>query len=500
MKNKIFIYLLFLLLTACSGAMKNREMTADILVNLHKQNIDKALSIATDEDYYSEKNSQLLKNLEIATLHYRNGNYYQSLKYFEKAKKISDDLYTVSISKKLAGTWDANLDNYYGEKYERSAIRFYLSLINYNLYKQGYYEEYTDENGVFVPKKELTNNEKKFHLTYARSAIIEWDSFLKTMQNETAGISIFKNDMLAKLWGAFIHSEYNTSVDNQISLQLYKDADELLLRNYNMYPIFNNKSDKFNDDFKKLPTKSLQQLYKTYIEKTDYSKDIKEYIARNKKNLQKYKKDKLFIVLKDSVIAPKVAAPLYIPLPIASFSANIYDFAVSVLYASDGRVPNILIEVPLILENPNINKYVARVFNNNGEEVASTNLTLVQPMSNIAKKTLSDELAAIQTAIIARVTSKYVAAIISAYAAYDPESPLTAVAAKAIFIAGATVANETSRADIRYWSTLFSNAQFGGMQLANGKYKLKIYNGNKVIYAKDITIKNNETAFIDINI
>ncbi len=69
--------------------MKNREMTADILVNLHKQNIDKALSIATDEDYYSEKNSQLLKNLEIATLHYRNGNYYQSLKYFEKAKKIA---------------------------------------------------------------------------------------------------------------------------------------------------------------------------------------------------------------------------------------------------------------------------------------------------------------------------------------------------------------------------------------------------------------------------
>ncbi len=499
--KKYFIFLFIFFICSCSNTISNREASFSIYNSVMNKNYQEALQMAQSDNFYSDENSKLLKLLDIATLQYLNKNFYQSLKYFEKAKELSDNLYTKSLSRKALSAWDANLDIYYGETYELSLIRFYISLVNYNIYQQGFYEEYIDENGIIIPKKELTNNEKLFHLNYARSIIIEWDSFLKSIQNEEYGEAKYKNDLLAKIWGSFIHLEFNDKNDNQIALQLYKDIDNVLLQNYNMYSIFNQKYSNFNKDFKKLSTLNYRQLYTNYIEETNYSRELQEYANKNIRNLQKNRKDNLVVLVKNNLISPKTVKQIEIPFPLTMFGTNggaLYEFA-QIIMLTNGNIPYILVEIPEININKNINQYRLDVYDLENNQVATTNLVLVEPLSYIAKKELEDKIVEIQTKIISRITTKYLAAIAASYSLYNQDNSMSKFNALLTFQASSKLINETSRADIRYWITLLSDAQIGGIILPNGKYIIKIIqNNNEEIYQEEIEINNN-TKFIDLN-
>ena len=58
----------------------------------------------------------------------------------------------------------------------------------------------------------------------ARAEVLAWDSFLKNLKSERRGQAVFKNDLLAKIFGAFIHEMIGSNNDLQISLQLYKEV------------------------------------------------------------------------------------------------------------------------------------------------------------------------------------------------------------------------------------------------------------------------------------
>jgi hypothetical protein len=501
MKNFWLLVFVLCIFTSCGTVVKDRDMRVKLANDIKTKNYSGALNIVEQKDFYSDKNSVLLKNLEIGTVHYLRGEYYQSLKSFENAKKISDDLYTISVKKKIASVWDENMDNYYGEKYERSMIRFYLSLVNYDLYKQGFYEEYIDGNKLKVSKKELTESERNFHLEYARSSIIEWDSLLKSYQVETSGEPVYKNDIIAKVWGGFIHSEFNDSDDRQIALQLYKDGSDVLLKNYNMYPIFNNEYEKFNANFKKLPNISYQELQKNYINETEYSKDLKEFLIRNIKNLTSYKRDNLIIMIKNNLVAKKIVKEIKIPIPIAAFGSVNSDiealFRLAMLANID--ISEAIIEVPEIKLDDIIKKYTAQIYDLGNNKIAEVNLTMIESMSDIAKKTLDDKIVAVQSKIITRLTAKYVAGAVAAYMVYSQGGSASHILGLTMLVGSIKTANETSRVDTRYWTSLFSDIQFGGAILNSGKYKLVILANNVNIYEENIEIKKDGTTFIDLN-
>lgn len=500
--NKYFVILLILLVCSCSNTLNKRRTSKSIYNEVMNKNYQNALEIVNNNEFYSEDTSKLLKYLELGTINYLNNNYYQALKNFEKAKKISDDLYTISISKKALSAWDANLDIYYGEVYEASLIRFYISLINYNLYQQGFYEAHFDENGIYVPEQQLNQKEKIFHLNYAKTSVIEWNSFLETIQNENYGEATYKDDMLAKLWGAFIHSQFNFKNDDQIALNLYNNASDILLKNYNMYLIYNEKSEKFNKDYKNLPTLSYQELYKNYIKDTKYSKDLQSYIKRNKKNLEKNQKDNLIILIKKNLISPKTAKTIEIPFPITSFGPTgspAYEFTRMAMTTKEG-MPYILIEVPEIKIDNTINNYTVNVYDLEDNYIATTNLTLIEPVSYIAKQELENNIIATQSKIISRIVAKYITALVSSYALYNQEDSLSKITALLSFKASSEIINQTSLADLRYWITLASDIQMGGIKLNNGKYKVQIISNNKDIIYQDFIKINNNTKFIDLNI
>ena len=99
--SKYFVIFYILLVCSCSNVINDRKATKTIYMEVMDKNYQEALEIVNNDDFYSKDTSKLLKFLELGTINYLNNNYYQALKNFEEAKKISDELYTISISKKL---------------------------------------------------------------------------------------------------------------------------------------------------------------------------------------------------------------------------------------------------------------------------------------------------------------------------------------------------------------------------------------------------------------
>ena len=268
-----------------------------------------------------------------------------------------------------------------------------------------------------------------------------------------------------------------------------------------MYSIFNQKYSNFNKDFKKLSTLNYRQLYTNYIEETNYSRELQEYANKNIRNLQKNRKDNLVVLVKNNLISPKTVKQIEIPFPLTMFGTNgsaLYEFA-QIIMLTNGDIPYILVEIPEININKNINQYRLDVYDLENNQVATTNLVLIEPLSYIAKKELEDKIVEIQTKIISRITTKYLAAIAASYSLYNQDNSMSKFSALLAFQASSKLINETSRADIRYWITLLSDAQIGGIILPNGKYIIKIIqNNNEEIYQEEIEINNN-TKFIDLN-
>ena len=191
-----------------------------------------------------------------------------------------------------------------------------------------------------------------------------------------------------------------------------------------------------------------------------------------------------------------------LPIPIALFgnSYSQMEAFIRLIMLTENGMPYAEIELPKIEAVKDIKRYKFVVFNEANEEIAKSDLAMIEPISDIAKKTLDDKLGMIRTKIIARVGAKYAAAAISAYALYSQDNDFAKIGALAMFASSAKAINESSRADTRYWTTLFSDLQIGGAILNTGKYKLVIYNEDKNIVEKQFEIKKNETTFIDLNI
>ncbi|MCR9204975.1 MAG: hypothetical protein NXH75_10380, partial [Halobacteriovoraceae bacterium] len=116
------IALLALLLVGCGTA--GRKQSGELKKFVKAGQLKKAETYVESEKFYPEEKDRLLKYLELGSIQYLNNNFYQALRTFDKAKELSDKLFTVSVSKKVkSAVSNSNYDNYYGEKFERSMIR-----------------------------------------------------------------------------------------------------------------------------------------------------------------------------------------------------------------------------------------------------------------------------------------------------------------------------------------------------------------------------------------
>ncbi len=445
----------------------------------------KSLTNLEKNKSFKKDNSRLLYFLEKGLILHLIGDYEQSAKNLEKAKEIHQALYTESISKKFETLLinDAS-DNYSGETYERSMIHYYLAL-NYLLLYQ----------------------EKGLSIFSSRAEVLAWDSFLRDQIDEKKGETVFKNDLLAKVFGGIIHEMVGTSEEKQISKQLYKDAKVLLFKNYNSYPSFNKKYKEFNKNFKKFPDMNEEDVQNDFVEETDYHKDVKNFISQKISS----KKYNVSIILENGIIPPKSAKVIFFPIgsflmayPNDSLSSEVNNYGYQDVfsyahqnlgfktmpkdYSYDSKTGYsspmfgdlaISFEVP---EIKNIDKKVnltLEISGNSPSTVKKEKFFLLCPLGDIAENALEENSDARNLRLGFRLSSKYLAIIVSSFATYNAlkksTSPqLASFLALTEYYLALKVVESLEKADLRQWTTLPQNIYLTTTLLSPGEYKLKV--------------------------
>lgn len=512
--------LLLLLLVSCASLKRNRDAQNELKKLTAQGDFTKAIELVKGDRFFPEERSALLKKLELGTLYYLQGQFYQSLKTFDAAKELSDKLFTESVTKKLAAAiTNANQDNYYGEKYERSLLRFYLALVHYNLYESESYEAYSLfeklDNGKLrekkIPQKTLSLKERRQHLFSARAMILEWDSLLSNYKDAYAGRGIYKIDLIAKIIGAFIHEQIGTRADRNIAKQLYKDAKGVLFKYYNLYPTYNAKFKSFSKNYEKLPKLGKNKIKKNYIVETTHAKELLKFIDIRLKNLKKKKKHNVKIVLKDGFVAKKLAKRTDFPLPmmrlgyVSGRETDLFVFTLEMLAISSGTKPTISYELPGIEEKKQDEDFFVVVKNFKGKEVKREKIYLINPVSDIAWQNLDEKTSSLNTKIGTRVALKHVAAILAAYKIYKAKPDAFGKIAAGLSYAAANKAIAASeRVDLRQWTTLPHNMRMGSFYLAPGVYDISIEvktgPSTFITWRNKITVDKKKVTFLDLNL
>lgn len=457
---RYLLFSLILFLTACGHTgLKHR----DFINSVKSGDYQRAEQIASDSDFYQDEPSVLLRAMELGTFHFIKGEFYQALQQFDLAKKISDDLYTTRISKKVSSNvLGDGLDNYDGKRFERSLIRFYQSLTNFMLYQQGFYESFAERDKT-VPRIELDENQKRKHLAAARANIKEWDSFLKSLRFDTSDKAEFSFDMLAKTWGAKVHSYYGTTTDDQIAKILYEDAQKISKRIYTKYPSFNS-ADKFLD-----------------------------YVQKEQEKIKDHHKGNVHFLLNAGTIVEKTAGKQQFDLPFVALGPH----------AGCARIfqgQRIAYEFPEMQEPklPESYKYVVK----KGErEILKGDFVLTEPLSEIAYEEYNRTKAGLIAKKTARLITKYSAAVVSACAVYNSakDDPWQEVAIWLAFKAATMGIESTEYADIRYWGLLPNAIYQQSVHLPKGNYSLEVYQKDSLVKTVPFEVQRGKNQVVVVH-
>lgn len=492
---KVITLLGTLALASCAGNQKQIVQYKELIA---KRDFKAAMDIMKSDAIYKDEESKLLKFLELGTLHLYSGDYYQALKNLDQAKEISDKLFTVSISKKVAGALtNSSADNYYGEKYERSLIRYYLILAHYNLYEKGSYEAFKedikDEKGKVTSTKEnpevkLDDSKKRFHLTAAKAVLLEWNSILEDLKKTYAGEVTYKDDLLAKFVGAVLHEKADTSADRQIALNLYKESKNTVMKYYNSYQSFNTKYSDFNKDYKKLPDLKPELLMSTYVASTPLSQYATSYSDEQIKNISKKEKDRdnVYLVWHEGLIAGKEIKKYEFPVGLekatisVGTAADFITFSKHALVVVDQVIPKVEFEMPTIPYRPN-NEDFKLIVKKEGKVVSEKPGVLVDPLSEMAHYTLDSRAIGDLAAVGTRVAAKHLTALGAAYLTYRQVKDklgdgMALISGTAAYNLAAKAIAESEKADLRSWMTLPNQVRMNSFKLEQGEYELYALN------------------------
>lgn len=475
MLKHLIVLLMLLCVSACGHTGTEHARFVDAV---RAGDMQTAYRLTRDDDFYTDKASLNARWFELGSYHYLNGEYCQSLHYFDQAKERAKELYTKSLSRSFAAQFAGDgLIPYAGEKYEQSMLRFYQSLTHYLLSKQGYCEAYEiEENGVKkqIERRDFDAAEKRMHFNAARASILDWNSLLTTFTLESDDKNEFHQDMLAKTWGAEMHDIYGSNGDRQIARQLYRDVPKLLESDY--------------ADAPSLQSENGERL-KAYAK----TKGADLYADNTKKSNARF-------VVKVGLITPKKAERVDFVIPLSAFlaSGSGNDFVSCLGMILPGQ--RISFEIPSVPEPAKIGDYRLIVANGEGENVADEPLVLTAPVSETAYKEFKRKRAKLISTRGARLTGKYVSAAVAACSLYNKDDALSFLMAYGAFAGSVKLIESTEYADTRYWGLLPNAVLQQSVRLKKGDYTGKIVSGDKTVKTFSFTVDDSRAVLVDLNI
>jgi len=502
-KKNLFKFFTLLVLVACASGLK--EQMLDYRKSLEQLNLAKAHSILEKSVLKTDSKSKLLWHLENGSINFMQKNYDEAIKNFQTSLDIIDDLYTTRISSLIVGALIDSRDEFEGAGYERSLAHYYLA--------RSYYEKY------------LAHGERS-DLFGARAAILAWDSYFQSI-NRSPMKTIYRTDLLLKIFGAQIHEQINTRNDGQIALQLYKDALKMSESIGGIFNYFNEESLEF---IKELESGKEKKKFKATIGHQDFMDFLKYKILSLTYDLRRYEFDKMAkdlkaspemikrskrtpnvsIILEEGLIAKKVGREFNFGIKGAIDKVEdpktkeaikkhgvpmISAFAMNVL----GLVPKnlstgsfifahqfttlavsemaIQFELPMIEEAPKLKRLGLYVMDEDSKVVEIRPLALVTQTSDLARTILEEEAVSEYVRKGTRVALKHLTAITAAFVLYNqlktPENDFIARSvALGSYVASTKVIAAMEEADTRQWISLPEAIRMQEFDLKPGKYKL----------------------------
>lgn len=466
-KTVLHVLMLSLVFACASGHQSTSKRIRELSL---AGDYDGAIKHLTESPLAKEERSKLLYFTELGLLHHYRGSFSDSNAALTSAKELIDELYTTKASGKLKSiVSNDNADFYYGEKYEASLVYFYLALNYYSL--------------ALV---ETDGAKKRDYLRKARSEVVAWDSFLREMKEERLGQALFKEDLLAKTFGAFIHETQNTNQDDQIALQLYKDASEVLFKNYNLYPTYNESYEEFRKNFSTFSKLSPKEVEGKYVLATPHNSSLKQFLTQKIAYLSKKLKKgpakdsgSITFLVQDGLIAEKVPKTYEIPMVWGAHES---------MALSMGAGSKVTFELPTVSRGESLEASSLEALDASGNVVAQVPLTVIAPLNELAEQAINEHSTAVATKTATRVISKHVAALAASAATYESgrrnNNSMVMLLAMAGHAASVAAINESEKADVRFWSTLPSNIRMGQMTLKKGSYSFRAILGTPTAPSK----------------
>lgn len=477
---------------------------------------DKASEILEKSELKKDPKSTLLLQLELGTLKLAQENESEAILIFQNALDLIDQLYTKKLSAKAASFLinDAS-DIFYGASYERSYAHYFLA--------KSYYGRY----------QKLQN---KLDLQGARASILAWDTYFTELQRSAAPKTIYQTDLMLKIFGAEIHEVSQIRTDKQISLQLYKDAVQILDTMGGAFDVFNSQSKDFIKDYedalkdgkkpdpkKYTPTAAQNDLqdflhYKILsltreIRNSDFALQVKE-LKPSADVLKKVNgpKANVVVVLEEGMIPQKVAKHFNFGLKGAVDSVNspaakafiatvgtvaLTSFAMNTLGMNPGKSTSagefafgyeatrlgvteaaIEFELPMIESSPKLKDYELFILDEKGKILKQESFPIISENGAIAKLVLEEDVVSRYVKTGVRVAVKHLVAIVAAMQIHNKLKGngdfIAGAAAMATYVGASKGIAALEKADTRYWSTLPQAFRLSELDLAPGTYQVAI--------------------------
>ena len=478
---------------------------------------EKAAITLEKSELKKDTKSLLLWHLEKGTLTLAQGNEDEAIIHFQTSLELIDQLYTTKLSSKAASLLinDAS-DEFYGASYERSYAHYFLAKSLYSRYQK------------------TKNN---LDLQGARGTILAWDSYFTQLQRAASSKTLYQTDLMLKIFGGQVHEASGIRNDNQIALQLYKDALKILNTQGGVFTIFNEKSLDYIKSYEKEGKAPPAKLYAS----TPALEDLKDFLhykilaltkdIRNSefKSLVKDLKPKpeiekraslgsgnVVLVLEEGLIPKKVGKPFNFGIKGAmnavdnkgakTFIATVGTEAVtlfamnklgmfptqtanpgSFLFAHDVtrlavQEAAVEFELPMIENVPLVQRLEYFILNDKGVVIQRGPFPVVSDNGDIARIVLEEDVVSRYIKTGTRVAIRHLVAIVGAMKVYqslkkgndDGGDFLAKTAAMATYVGASKGIAMLEKADTRHWTTLPQALRMAEVKLPMGNYQLAL--------------------------
>ncbi len=530
--SKLFFLILLFTLGACSSRMKDEAK----LYRSHFSTGDfkNAEEILNKSDLKKDAKSQLLWLLERGSLSLSLGDESRAIQEFQNALELIDQLYTKKISAKAASLIiNDSSDVFYGASYERSFAHYFLA--------KSYYARYL----------KLKN---KADLQSARATILAWDSYFAELQRSLTNKTIYQTDLMLKVFGGEVHEISEIRNDKQISLQLYKDALNILNTMGGAFNVFNNQSTEFIKSYESGASEKAYVKTAAYKDLHDFLvfkilsltkeiraaefKDLSQSLKPSPEVLNKLNQPKsnIVILLEEGLIPQKIGKPFNFGLKgavdavenpgakafiatvgaevITAFAMNTlgmrpqnFQTTGSFIFAHDVtrlavQEASISFELPMIEETPVPQDLNLVVMNKEGKVLHTEPMAIVSENGALARIVLEEDVVSRYVKTGTRVAIKHLVAIVASMQIYQKLRPqgefLAKSVAMATYIASSKGIAAFEKADTRYWMTLPELLRISEFALPPGEYMVgvsKRLNGGEAQAIKNLgSIKVEESG------